>query len=167
MPQININWVYTFDQYYETRQLNMGRPWSGNNYFSLPTYFRNEVIDKVLDALRSAAPVDTGLLQGSMWSWVSDYFPNGIIGIVGPGVRYAGAVNAGSHPHMPPLLYLPGWALRNWPGLGPDTVVRAGRTLQKHIATYGTRPQPFMEAAVSVAQSISPTYGGLIVTYEK
>ena len=161
---IYITWYYSLDEYYDTAKLNQGNP-TIPNPLGIPGFFA-QVGKQVIESMQSLVPVDTGYLKSTIFYWNSGYWNNHMSGGVGAGAKYAGAVNAGSRPHMPPLLYLPGWALRHWGNLGPDTVVKAGQYLQQYIAKYGTKARPFIEAGISEANAIKPPYGFLTVTYD-
>jgi hypothetical protein len=64
--------------------------------------------------------------------------PSGLVGEVGPSVRYGLYVERGSRPHWPPRAPLEGWARRH----GVPVFV-----VQRAIARRGTRARPFLVPA--------------------
>ena len=85
------------------------------------------------DARRNVAH-DTRQLMNSLTHRVRQE-PGGLVGQVGPSVRYGLYVERGSRPHFPPVAALRGWARRH--GVSPYAVQRA-------IGRRGTRARPFL-----------------------
>ena len=173
MPQIDMQLSYGFGEWTDVYQMNQDRPWSGNGEYSVTKEYL-EVVKAVQQAVMDAVPVSTGDLKSTIWLWKGQTWPTGIQAAVGAGgiggitgrpVVYATAVNAGSKPHTPPLLYLAGWVLNNWFGVTPSNIARKASYLQKDIKLYGTRPQPYFEVGLGVARAAQMKYGYISVTF--
>jgi HK97 gp10 family phage protein len=85
------------------------------------------------------APHDTGNLQRSV-----QFRMSGMTGIIQPLADYAGAVQFGTKPHMPPANALRGWAMRH--NMNAFLVARA-------ISRKGTKANPFITRTVKGVSS--------------
>lgn len=83
------------------------------------------------------APVDTGLLRGSITPSVS-VGATEIKGVVGSNVKYAPFMELGTRPHWPPISALETWARRH--GMVAFLVARA-------IARRGLKARKFLQRA--------------------
>lgn len=111
------------------------------------------IVEGIADTARVLAPVDRGILRGSIFTEVKPGTGRMLVqGLVATGKQapYAPYVEYGTRPHWMPIKPLKAWAARV---LHDES---AAYMVQRSIAMRGTKPKPFFGPAIEEGRRDAP-----------